>query len=311
MFVIASEKFTFPLAFFMQMNISFINSNLHEFERTCLAHESKTFILDIDDMEKAKTGPSRDNKMTMLDWWKAYDNYYAFEASRYKSLEHSPRALFSKAHFNFIVNQEDSDELYHIWRPYGAKLRRQYYELETEFDEVRYANTWSEINSISASKPLPYASKEPPQHSSLSKNQQSSSNHPLSSSSYLPFCASNKGPAPRCVGCVPTSARRFPLIPQKPSLLHTNHLIHSRAQSSQIPSVSMTFRRNYTSFASWYCFSSRNRNFNHTITHMTPQHSPSNYLSTISPTVTLSCTQSLARIPPWENASNHQYGEPE
>lgn len=201
MFVIASEKFTFPLAFFMQMNISFINSNLHEFERTRLAHESKTFILDIDDMEKAKTGPSRDNKMTMLDWWKAYDNYYAFEASRYKSLEHSPRALFSKAHFNFIVNQEDSDELYHIWRPYGAKLRRQYYELETEFDEVRYANTWSEINSISASKPLPYASKEPPQHSSLSKNQQSSSNHPLSSSSYLPFCASNKGPAPRCVGC--------------------------------------------------------------------------------------------------------------
>ncbi|KAE9411638.1 hypothetical protein BT96DRAFT_930680 [Gymnopus androsaceus JB14] len=52
---------------------------------------------DIDNMEKikeVKTGPSRDNEMTILDWWKAYNNYYTFEASCYKSLENC-LALYS------------------------------------------------------------------------------------------------------------------------------------------------------------------------------------------------------------------------
>ncbi|KAJ3991397.1 hypothetical protein F5050DRAFT_1869417 [Lentinula boryana] len=138
MFFTAKHKHTFPLAFFTPKNLSFINSNLHKIDRTRVAHEDKKYILSIGDMEKkikeAKTGPSKDEEMTVLDWWKAYDNYYAFECSRAMSLENTPRALFFKSHFNFFVNQEDSEELYDIWRPYEAKLRQRHYELDTEFD---------------------------------------------------------------------------------------------------------------------------------------------------------------------------------
>ncbi|KAJ3998169.1 hypothetical protein F5050DRAFT_1873075 [Lentinula boryana] len=138
MFFTAKHKHTFPLAFFTPKNLSFINSNLHKIDRTRVTHEDKKYILSISDMEKrikeAKTGPSRDEEMTVLDWWKAYDNYYAFKSSRAMSLEKTPRALFFKSHFNFFVNQEDSEELYDIWRPYEVKLRQRHYELDMEFD---------------------------------------------------------------------------------------------------------------------------------------------------------------------------------
>ncbi|KAE9391854.1 hypothetical protein BT96DRAFT_1059174 [Gymnopus androsaceus JB14] len=121
MFITTSHKFTFPLAFSMQKNISFISSNLHKFKQTCLDHAEKKFILDINNMEKkikeAKMGLSRDNKMTIVDWLKLYNNYYTFEAACYTSFENLPCALLFRAHFNFFVNQEDSDELFHIWRP--------------------------------------------------------------------------------------------------------------------------------------------------------------------------------------------------
>ncbi|KAJ3749530.1 hypothetical protein DFH05DRAFT_1555073 [Lentinula detonsa] len=130
--------------------------------RTRVAHEDKKYILNISNMEKrireAKTGPSKDEEMTVLDWWKAYDNYYAFESSRATSLENNPRALFFKSHFNFFVNQEDSEELYDIWRPYEAKLRQRHYELDMEFDAAMYANTWTEIKAIAASKSRHYNS---------------------------------------------------------------------------------------------------------------------------------------------------------
>ncbi|KAJ3717196.1 hypothetical protein DFJ43DRAFT_1159869 [Lentinula guzmanii] len=159
MFFTAKHKHNFPLAFFTPKNLSFINSNLHK-----NAHEDKKYILNISDMEKkikgAKTGPSRDEEMTVLDWWKAYTNYHAFESSRSMSPENNPRALFFKSHFNFFVNQEDSEELYDIWRPYEAKLRQRHYELDMEFDAAMYANTWMEIKAISASRPKQYAAKE-------------------------------------------------------------------------------------------------------------------------------------------------------
>ncbi|KAJ3978232.1 hypothetical protein F5890DRAFT_1569664 [Lentinula detonsa] len=116
-------------------------------DRTRVAHEDKKYILNISNMEKrireAKTGPFKDEEMTVLDLWKAYDNYYAFESSRATSLENNPGALFFKSRFNFFVNQEDSEELYDVWRPYEAKLRQRHYELDMEFDAAMYANTWT------------------------------------------------------------------------------------------------------------------------------------------------------------------------
>ncbi|KAJ3742825.1 hypothetical protein DFH05DRAFT_1257656 [Lentinula detonsa] len=203
-----ANKHNFPLAFFTPKNLSFINSILHK-----NAHEDKKYILNISDMEKkikgAKTGPSRDEEMTVLDWWKAYNNYYAFESSRSMSLENNPRALFFKSHFNFFVNQEDSEELYDIWRPYEAKLRQRHYELDMEFDAAMYANTWTEIKAISASRPKQYAAKKKtyrhvyPSSLSYSKKNNSSSKPPFSPPPYQPFHTGNqdKDLAPRCIGC--------------------------------------------------------------------------------------------------------------
>ncbi|KAJ3994987.1 hypothetical protein F5050DRAFT_1831392, partial [Lentinula boryana] len=212
MFFTAKHKHTFPLAFFTPKNLSFINSNLHKIDRTHVAHEDKKYILSISDMEKkikeAKTGPSRDEEMTVLDWWKAYDNYYAFESSRAMSLENTPRALFFKSHFNFFVNQEDSEELYDIWRPYEAKLRQRHYELDMEFEASMYANTWTEIKAISVSRGKQHTPRESSNYTAYSSSQYDSrkSNSSFKTTTHpLPnqfFRASNpeKDSAPRCIG---------------------------------------------------------------------------------------------------------------
>lgn len=206
MFLTVHHKHIFPLAFFTPDNISYINLNLHKFKRMQLVDEKKTYVLDIEDMEKkikeAGTGPSRDDdEMTILDWWQAYDIYYSFEASRYISWENLPRALFFQSHFNFFVSQEHTADLFPIWRTYEADRRRQHYECDPEFVEAKYDNMWLEIKSIAKVSTKPTA--PPPKQSSLTKNHFTPSNHSSSSSSNLPFQASNKdkAPAPRCVGC--------------------------------------------------------------------------------------------------------------
>ena len=64
--------------------------NIHKFKHTQLIHEDKKHILDIDNMEKrikeAGTGPSKDEDMMVVDWLKAYDLYYTFEASHFELL---------------------------------------------------------------------------------------------------------------------------------------------------------------------------------------------------------------------------------
>lgn len=200
------HKHVFPLTFFTPKNLSFINANIHRFKCTRLIHEDKKHILNINDMEKrikeAGTGPSKDEEMTNINWLRTYDLYYSFEASRYKGLEQSSRALFFQAHFSFFVNQEDSDKLFDIWKPYEAKLQQRHYETNMEFNEAKYGNTWSEIKAIAVSKSCPLMSKETGQQSSSSSSK-NSYKPSTSMPSNQPFRSSNKDRdlAPRCIGC--------------------------------------------------------------------------------------------------------------
>ncbi|KAF9077180.1 hypothetical protein BDP27DRAFT_1397639 [Rhodocollybia butyracea] len=129
----------FPLNFFTEKNVNFINARINDFKRVKNSHiPGKPLTLDIADIQKLmkespEAGPYREEDMTFVQWLQASDNHYLFKCSRYKDKEDAARPKFFIKHYGFFSKQPEAESLFPYWRSHELDLRKKHFELNRDF----------------------------------------------------------------------------------------------------------------------------------------------------------------------------------